>query len=410
MSSIAVLGISIPNPISWADGWLHSIDPFTQLAGRIAGGYNWMVGLYENLLVQMPGSQQQSWVIHLLNNALGVAIALSLVSSVLISALAIFKHKKLQNAISATVMTIFMMVNGASIFVLCYGAMALSRHLSKAAEIYHPSSHANGNYLLSFTAITSILGSVFGYGLLLVMGFTLFCLLLSYVVADVLFMAFGVIALGLRFWGTVTEKLSDLFISLGLVTMVLGTPAAILCLNIGRLLGDALASSPLGQYSGAGALMGWVGMAAGFWWAFAWQIILVIGTSIAVSKVTGRVNAVSQVFGRVDTKPDRHEVDANTFNQEHAASQKPMTVPNGKGHLGNVVRYAKEETKHQAIAAGAKVALGAATGGSGLVAGVVATAATRTVQQHTPRIPETKGPRTPPPPPSPAPPRPHTTP
>jgi hypothetical protein len=378
--------IRIPDPFGWVDGWLDDINPFKQLAGMVSNGYTWMVGLYEELLVQIPGVQDQKWVIDFLNDAFGQAQFLSIISSMVLIAIVLFKRARLHNAVWSVLMTIFLLAAGQMWYMFCYFLMSISSHLSESAQLHH-TTHSGKSYLLYFDPISSVLGASGGYGILLVMGLPLFCQLLSYSVVNIIVMGFGIIGLALRFVGKISEKMSDLFVSIALVTMLFGKPAAILSINIGRELGDAMAASKLGKYSGAGPFMGWVGMASGFWWAFAWQIILFVGMTIAVSKVTGHVNALSQVFGRVDTKPERHEVDVTTWHQEHANGQRPITheADSEKGSIEKVVHYVKEEGKHQLIAAGAGAVAAAATGGSSAVAQVGATAAARVAQNHTPR-------------------------
>lgn len=353
-------------------------DPFSLFAEALRKAYQQVVILFE-WMVATPLSLSGNPLVDYLNgNALGAAplLAFAVLSFTMVIAL-VWKRGRVSFA-----RALLVYVGVAVISPLWYEVTAafekLGDDLSVVAVNFIDQSGGSGAVVavpkLPTLIITDSFLASITFGPAALFAYELFAVLLSYEFVTILVAFFGLLSLGLLAAGARARKVFNFLVAVGLVTMVLGRPVAIICIELGQAFANVFAGAP-----NAMVITGVITVASLIVAILIQPVLLFLmyqGVSrvggLIDSRITGTVRSITQ--GNYSSAT-RTAVDANisSMNGRSQALQRAA----GQGFIGGVATagIAKGAAK------GAAMLAARAAASTTPVGAAVATAASLVVSQ-----------------------------
>ncbi len=292
-------------------------NPFDYLKDFLLSCLKGLVGNFETLIAHPARAEMNAPLDYLYGNALGSAGRLALSVAVATSVIAILHRKTARRAIDAFGAVIALVVLTPIWFAVADGLVAFGNVLSDAAQFYHPPpSQPTGVSFLTVPPTGNIVTAIIGGGFISFWGAVLLVIFYMYQVL-IIIVKFGLL-FGISLYG-INHRLLYWLLSTGLLTMTLGRPAAILMIEVGKVMTDygLLGKSVFGTC---------VYLIASLIVAISIQVAIYIGLRKKVfnSEVFGRV--ASRVTGKVKSVVKRTpQQSSNMARQAHQGSM-PMTV------------------------------------------------------------------------------------
>jgi hypothetical protein len=328
-------------------------DPFGLFAELLRNAYQQVVILFEWMIANPPSLGQNPLVAFLNGNALGAApfLAVSVVAVTMV--LALFWGRG--RMAFARALIVFLAV--ATLSPFWYQVTAALENvgddLTRVAMTLVEQSTGGGPNIPMFPQMTftDAFWAVMTFGPAAFFGYLLFGTFLVYEFVTVVVAFLGLLSLSLLAIGPRSRKAFNFLVATGLVTMVLGRPVAMICIELGQAFAGLFAGTPNAVFVQGAATVGSLFLAL-----LAQPILLVLmyqGVSrvggLVDARITGTVKSITE--GRT-TLSGRTAVDAN------------IASMSGR-------REALERTAGQSLVGGiaqAGIAAGAAKGAAALAA------------------------------------------
>lgn len=295
-------------------------NPFEWVLDKIRGLFLDLGKLFQDLIINPPRPEPGPWRDYLYGNALGVAPTIATAVCIVLVVVSMIWNKKVVSAGQAFVIAVLLAALGPAFFAFTDVLIASGTQLAEIVrDLYDPKT-SGGNGFFALPDIVNPLGAIAGYFTASIAGAILVSIFIIYqlIIIGVVFVFLIVVALIPL--GTWAEKLAGWLLSIGLVAMVFGQAAAILCLELGQI---AIDNMPAGI--GGNSFVATVLLTGSILLAIAAQVLLIWGTHTGVVKAKGFIG--SQVRGRVETyTQQRHEVDVKAFDLAHMGSVVPIPV------------------------------------------------------------------------------------
>jgi hypothetical protein len=351
---------ALPNPF----------DPFgtamNALANMVQDLFKGLVSIFEQMIIHPPRPGPGSWQDELYGQGYGLALALVAGLSLIITVWAMIKQDRFNDLPIALGKLVLVGGLGYKWFDLCAWLTNAGAILGESAQFYH-STNSSGGGLLSIPAPENPLGAIAGLSTVMFFGFWLVGIFYAYQILIIFVTFLGLPAFALSALGGGWLKFWHWLVSLGLVSMVFGQPAAVLCLELSQIAIDHL---PAGQSSFGASFYTCAGIAL----AVFVQFLLVLATHKVWQDVSGRVH--STVRGQVVAVRKQLQPNYQMVNAAHGNAMRPPP-------MGNVTmtNQLTSNGKQAAVGkAGDMVAKGAAAGAVALGAPELAPAAHASVQ------------------------------
>lgn len=296
------------NPLPFSLNPLHYAEeaaaaPFNFLRGQLNDLVVGLDNLFEKLILHTPHPHDGLWEYHLVGNELGLAGFLAICLCFVVTTLAVYMPKKRVDAFYSFLIAIAVLFLGPGWFVFCRWLIGLGDGLSRFVVSSGPHHvTANNNWLVTIPADAgNLIGAITGLSVDAALGSLLVLILAFYQLFIIAVKVTGLIAL-MSFWiGRRSKAMADIVFTLAIVSMVLGKPTALACLQFGKL------AIKYGSFGSAFIATAW--LCAAIIAAIYSQKKLFEIVHRAVSEVTGRmrsnimghVRSNSSVFGRVET-------------------------------------------------------------------------------------------------------------
>ena len=222
-------------------------DPFSLFADALRNAYQQIVILFEWMVATPLSLSGNPLVAYLNGNALGAAplLAFAVLSFTIVMAL-LWKRGRMSFA-----RALLVYVGVAVLSPLWYEVTAafekLGDDLSVIAVNFIDQSGSGAAVavpkLPSMIITDAFLASI-TFGPAALFGYELFAILLSYEFVTILVAFFGLLSLALLGAGARARKVFNFLVAVGIVTMVLGRPVAIICIELGQAFANVFAGAP----------------------------------------------------------------------------------------------------------------------------------------------------------------------
>jgi hypothetical protein len=316
---------------------------------------------------------------YLYGNALGVSGLLVSAVTFIVIMLAAFRRKYVVNVLHAFIMAAVVGLAGHVWFQIAAWAQALGRDSSRSVIAFFegaPTGGGGSNLFGNLPEINNILGSIFATGATLFFGAPLVLIFMIYAVASVMVTFLMLPALAMSPLGERSQKWLNVLISIGIVAMTIGGPAAILCLELGNFMAKNANIDNNWIISSFWTVIGIVA-------AIGIQIVLLIVTYKTWQRVSGQVGA--SVRGSVEASIRNDRARARSHDA-HANAMRPLPVEVVIAKPSRSTQIKNEVVKQGALAISAR----AAGSSTPVTAAIVHVAGQKIASRKTPPIKETK--------------------
>jgi hypothetical protein len=377
------------------------VNPFTWFGKALMAVYNLEAWFVQTMLLHPPRVGYTKATDYLYGNAVGMAGYLAMIVTTICLCMAMVYVKGAFRAAEAVAITLVVAFITPGFFWVTDTLVGLGDSLSQAALVMqeaatddHPSlfgfvmdAAINPMLLISAYLPTSLLAAACCF------------VVFTYEILNVLIRFLWLPSFALRPLGTRFKDFNNWLTSAGMVSMVFGRPAMLLCLEVSRALAQGITQGS----SAAMVYFMCAGMALGLYL----QIVLYRQAKRITGKVFGSTN-IGKIWGTVNTQEkNRIPVMLGAAQASHRSSMAPVPVASGESRPSKTRQagqWVSAESKAQAKKAFAKkaaaltagkaatAAAGVASGGTTLAVGAAmagASAANGARHAHEPRNTDT---------------------
>lgn len=294
-------------------------DPLGTIANALRAAYLYLVAVFQRIVTDMPSIDNSQFADYLYGNAIGVYGYLALCVAYIAAVLALFFTKGRITFIHAILLLLLLGAIGPFWFAGADQIIIFGDQLTKAAitvgnvPVTGAGIDTFGPSILPALSFNDNMIAIFSFFPTLALGAILYQIFVNYEVLVVIVKFFGLIVLSLVALGERSRKVFSLIVAIGIVTMLIGRPVAMVIVSSGQGWVRSLPSGQDSMFTTAGVTISSLVV------AILIQPVLLFLAYKSVSPVVGRVSAM--VTGRVKAlNENRPMPSAQDVNRVHAAS------------------------------------------------------------------------------------------
>lgn len=332
---------------------LKIFNPFEWLNSALEDFRDRITQQFEQVLVHPIIPQKTGALMYLYGNSLGFARSTAVLIAAAIIVIAMFIQRYITSLIEALVMAVGALAILPYWFSFCdWMLSARTLFCEQLINLSQQAAQHNGWVIVSGND-SSIIGNIWAISLVLALGFPLLVVFIFEAVMIILAQFLVPILWVFYPLGDRAKTLLSTFASAAIVSMFLGAPVAILCIEFTQIC-----EANINVQGPAGAIVDCVFTCVGFTAAIVFQFILYRSVKRGVlQRMKGSVNGESRVRGKVQTvKADksRSTISAKA-NAANARSMQPQPVYLTSGPQQSRGQRLRQAAKSEALYQGATV-------------------------------------------------------